>query len=183
MKVMNTSFLSEAELQAVGLAGYGTHVLISRNASLYQPEKITIGNHVRIDDFCILSGNITIGNHVHISAYTALYGQYGIEIGNYCGISPRCTLFSATDDFSGEHLIGPMAPLGSTCVTGGKIVMEAYSQLGAGCIVLPDLIIGEGSITGAMTLILKSLNAWGIYAGIPAKRMKERKRELLHLNK
>lgn len=178
---MTTSFYSEAELRKLGLGEYGTNVLISRKASLYAPSTIIIGNNVRIDDFCILTGTITIGNHVHISAYSALYGQFGIEIGDYAGISPRCTLFSATDDFSGAHLIGPMTPFGTTFVSGGKIVLGDYAQLGAGCIVLPDVLIGEGTVAGAMSLILRSLNEWSIYAGIPAKKLKERKKDLLDL--
>lgn len=54
-----------------------------------------IGDNVRIDDFCILSGEITLGSNIHIGAYSALYGSMGIELENNTGISPRSTLFSA----------------------------------------------------------------------------------------
>ena len=47
---------------------FGENVLISRKASLYSPQTISLGNKVRIDEFCILSGLIEIGNFVHISA-------------------------------------------------------------------------------------------------------------------
>lgn len=104
---MNNSFLNEEELAQIGLKIYGVNVLISRKASFYSPEKISLGNNVRIDDFCILSGEITIGSHVHVSAYSALYGRFGIIMEEYTGLSPRCTVFSAMDDFSGEYLIGP----------------------------------------------------------------------------
>ena len=96
------SFYTYEELQKMGLKELGENVLISRKASIYSPEHIKIGNNVRIDDFCILSGDIEIGNYVHIAAYVALYGKNGIKIGNFCGCSARTTIYSATDDFSGE---------------------------------------------------------------------------------
>ena len=72
--------------------------------SIYGASGISVGNNVRIDDFSVLSGNITVGDYVHISAYAALYGKNGIRIGNFCGVSPRSTVFSATDDFSREWI-------------------------------------------------------------------------------
>ena len=49
-------------------------------ASIYNPEMVRIGSNVRIDDFCMLSGEITLHNYIHVSAYSALYGKFGIEL-------------------------------------------------------------------------------------------------------
>jgi galactoside O-acetyltransferase len=66
---MDNSFYSEIELSKLGLKDYGKNVLISKKCSIYSPEKISIGNNVRIDDFCILSGNIILGSNIHISTF------------------------------------------------------------------------------------------------------------------
>jgi galactoside O-acetyltransferase len=174
------SFYTEQELSELGLKRYGNNVLISRRSSIYSPGKIVIGNNVRIDDFCILSGNITLGSHIHIAAFCALYGSFGIEMEDYTGFSPRCTIFSATDDFSGDYLISPMVDESKTNVTGGKVLIKKYSQIGANCVVLPAVTIEEGCAVGAMSLLNKSLKEWGIYTGIPAKRIKERNKGLLN---
>ena len=100
-----TSFYSAQELQKIGFKAIGENVKISRKTSIYSPERISIGNNVRIDDFCILSGTISIGSHIHISAYVALYGAMGIVIEDYSGISPKSVVYSAMDDFSGIYLI------------------------------------------------------------------------------
>ena len=176
---MNNSFLNPNELKSFGLKSYGINVLISRKASFYSPECISLGNNVRIDDFCILSGNITIGSFVHISAYCALYGRHGIIMENYSGISPRCTIFSATDDFSGNYLIGPMVDESKTNVRGGLVTIKKYAQVGAGCIIMPELTINEGVAVGAMSLVNKNLEAWNIYAGIPARIIRKREKNLL----
>lgn len=175
------SFYSEKELAEIGFHSYGNNVLISRFARFYSPEKITIGNNVRIDDFCILSGKISLGSHIHISAYVGMYGTDGIVLEDYSGISPRCTLFSAMDDFNGDFLIGPIHSKNLTNVTGGKIILKKFTQVGAHCVVFPNLTIGEGTVIGAYSLINKSLNEWGIYTGIPAKWIKERKKGIKNL--
>mgnify|MGYP004422306013 CR=1 FL=1 len=95
--MVDASFYTESELATLGLHSYGKNVLISRFARLYAPETISIGDNVRIDDFCILSGNITLGSHIHIAAYCALYGAKGIVMEDYTGLSARATLYSAID--------------------------------------------------------------------------------------
>ena len=173
------SFYTEKELSELGLKSYGKDVKISRYARLYSPEKITIGDNVRIDDFCILSGNITLGSHIHISAYVALYGSMGIEMEDYTGISPMTTVYSAMDDFSGEHLIGPIHHTEKTNVTGGEVIIKKYSQIGTHCVVFPNITIGEGTVVGACSMVNKSLDSWGIYYGTPVTRKGNRKKELL----
>lgn len=171
---MTTSFYSENELADLGLKSYGRDVKISSHATLYSPEKISIGDNVRIDDFCILSGDITIGSHIHISAYSAIYGSQGVTFEDYTGMSPRSTIYSAMDDFSGEVLIGPIHPKEKTNVRGGRVIVKKFSQIGCNSVVFPNLTIEEGCIVGAMSLLKKSTQAWTVYAGIPAKAVKKR---------
>ena len=175
------SFYTREELEKIGFASIGKNVLLSRKTSIYSASTISLGNNVRIDDFCILSGSISIGSYVHVSAYVALYGAKNIFLKDYSGISAKSIIYSAIDDFSGEHLIGPMVPSNTTLVSGGTVVLEKYTQIGASCVVLPNIIIGDGSVVGAMSFVNKSLGKWGIYAGIPARRIKERSKELIRL--
>ena len=177
---MKTSFYTEQELSQLGLKSYGENVRISRYAQIYSPEKISIGDNVRIDDFCILSGNITIGSHIHIAAYSAMYGaDYGIVMEDYTGLSARATIYAAMDDFSGDYLIGPIHDDKCTNVTGGKVCLRKYSQIGVGSVVFPNIQIGEGAVLGAMSMAKQSLDSWNIYVGIPAKIIKIRKKGLL----
>ncbi len=177
------SMYDERELQKIGFISVGANVNISKKASIYSPETIRIGNNVRIDDFTILSGRIDIGNYVHISAYTGLYGGGGIKIGDFCGCSPKTIIFSASDDFSGEYMISPLAPKDLCNVERAEVVLENFTQLGAGTIVFPGVHIGEGSVTGAMTLVNKSLDPWGVYIGVPSKYLKPRSKKIKELSK
>lgn len=179
---MKTSFYTPEELAQIGLKSYGEDVRISRYAQIYSPEKISIGDNVRIDDFCILSGNITIGSHIHIAAYCALYGaDYGIIMEDYTGLSARATIYAAMDDFSGDYLIGPIHEDKSINVTGGLVQICKYAQIGVGGLVFPSVCVGEGTILGAMSMAKQALIPWSIYAGIPAKKIKNRSKGLLDL--
>jgi galactoside O-acetyltransferase len=173
------SFYTQQELQNLGFNKVGKNVLISRKASFYDADNIRIGDNVRIDDFCILSGKITIGNYVHISAYAALYGKNGIILGNYTNVGVRSTIFSAIDTLDGNYLAGSMAPEHTRNVVGGAVEMKDFSAITSHCFVFPNITIGEGCVVGAMSLVNKDLEAWGIYAGIPARRIKEREKGLL----
>jgi len=173
------SFYTRDELKLLGLKAVGENVSLSRKASIYDPDEIELGHHVRIDDFCILSGKVGIGSFVHIAAYTALYGQKGIYIDDYSGLSPRCTVLSASDDFSGNYLMMPTVDVRFRNVTGGSVYIKKYAAIGTSCVIFPSVVIEEGVAVGAMSLINKTLPAWRIYAGIPAKYVKERSRKLL----
>lgn len=175
------SFYSEEELSHLGLKSYGEKVKISRFARIYGAEHISIGDNVRIDDFCILSGNITLGSNIHISAYVALYGAKGIMMEDYTGISPQTTIYSAMDDFGGDYLIGPIHDEEKTNVTGGPVVFKKFSQVGTKCCVFPNLTIGEGAVVGACSLVTKSLPNWGVFIGIPVKKLRKRSKKLLDL--
>jgi galactoside O-acetyltransferase len=177
---MANSFYSPKELKAIGFKSYGENILISRNAQFYGVENISMGDHVRIDDFCILSGNINLGSYIHISAYCGLYGKFGIVMEDYTGLSPRCTLFSASDDFGGDYLMSPMVPSEFTNVMGGTIYIKRFSQIGAGTTILPNVTLSEGVVVGSMSLVISGLNEWGIYAGVPAKFVKDRKNGLIN---
>ncbi len=181
MSTKTSSFLSDAELAEIGFKTIGNGCLISRYARFYGASEMTIGNNVRIDDYCILSGKITLGSNIHISAYVALYGAMGITIDDYSGISARSTVYSAMDDFGGDYMIGPMSPEGTTNVTGGLVHLGKFVQIGAHCLVFPNLTISEGAVVGAASLVREDLAPWGIYFGTPARFHRERSKQLLNL--
>ena len=89
--------------------------------------------------------------------------------------------FSAMDDFGGDFLIGPIHDKRLTNVAGGKVVLRRYAQVGAGALVFPNVEIKEGAVIGALSLANKTTEPWSVYAGIPAKKIKERKNGLLAL--
>lgn len=178
------SFYSEEELKNLGFKSFGKNVLISKKASIYNPQLMSFGDNIRIDDFCILSGKITIGNFVHIAAASALYGKnVGIEIKDFANISSRVYVYAVVDDFSGETMTNPMVPEKYKNVTESKVVIDRHVVIGSGTTILQGVNVGEGVAVGAMSLVKKDLEPWSIYVGIPVKKIKNRSKNLLKLEK
>jgi galactoside O-acetyltransferase len=48
-------------------------------------------------------------------------------------------------------------------------------------VILPGVTIGEGASVGALTLVNRSLDPFTIYAGIPARRLRDRSKAFLEL--
>ena len=79
-------------------------------------------------------------------------------------------------------MIGPILSKEYTNVLGGKVIFKDYTQIGANTIVMPNVILNEGAVTGTFTFVKKDLEEWCIYAGIPAKKIKCRSRNVLKLS-
>lgn len=177
------SFYSEEELKQLPIKSFGKNVLISRKVSIYSNYEIVIGSNVRIDDFCILSGKIELGSYIHIGAYCALYGGFGIKMEDFTGLSPRCSLFSASDNFDGNYLISPTTKKEHNQIIGGEILIKKYTQVGANSVIMPNIILEEGTAIGSMSLVTKSTQSWSVYVGTPAKKLKDREKGLINLIK
>lgn len=174
--------LTRDAIGQMGFASVGENVTISDRASFYNCAQIAIGSNVRIDDFCVLSagaGGISIGDYVHIAVHGSLIGAGRIILSDYCNFSSRVAVYSSSDDYSGEFMTNPMIPAQYTGVMHADVVMGKHVIIGSGSVILPGVTLGEGVAVGALSLVNRDCDPFGVYAGIPARRIKERKRELL----
>ena len=180
----NSGFYTQEELHTLGFASVGNNVLLSRYARIYGASNISIGSNVRIDDFVILSGKIEIGNFVHIGASSNITGSdIGVNIKDFCGISNHVRILAISDDYSGETLSNPCIPLEYKKIQKHHIILEKHCIVGSGSVILPNAYLAEGVAIGSMSMVIRKTNPWGIYFGIPAKRIKERNNKLLKLEK
>jgi galactoside O-acetyltransferase len=180
------AWLSGEQLRSMGFAAVGSGVLLSDRASYYNCAAIRIGNRVRIDDFCVLSagsGGIDIGDHIHIAVNASLIGAGRITLRDFANISSRVAIYSSTDDFSGAAMTNPMVPSEHTHVTHAPVDIGRHVVIGAGSVILPGITLAEGVAVGALSMVNRDCAAFGIYAGVPARRIAERRRELLEAEK
>lgn len=176
-------YYSEEELLKFGFKQAGGDILLSRKASIYQPEKISIGNHVRIDDYCFLAGCVTLGDFIHLSPYASIHGTGGgtVELKDFAGLSSYSAIYAGSDDYSGEWMTNSVVDEEFKKIEYSDIVLEKHALVGMHSVLLPGAYLAEGCAVGAMSFLSKKTEPWGIYAGIPARRLKERKRGILNL--
>ncbi|MBE3143924.1 MAG: acyltransferase [Planctomycetes bacterium] len=179
---MKSSFYTPAELKKLAFKTIGKDVLISRYARIYSMKDIEIGSNVRIDDFCLLSGKIKIGSHVHISAYASLCGgEKWITLDDFVNVSQKVEIYAKTDDFSGATLTNPTIPDKFKNLVEADVILKKHVLVGVGSVVLPGVTLEEGSVIGALSLVKNSTSPWSINVGIPAKKIKDRQKDLLKL--
>lgn len=174
--------LTQEQIEDMGFACVGENPKLSDKASYYNCGKIVIGNNVRVDDFCVLSagnGGIEIGSYIHVAVYSSLIGAGKITLSDFSNISSRVAIYSSNDDYSGQAMTNPMVPEEFTKVDHADVIIGRHVIVGSGSVILPGVVLEEGVAIGALSLVSRSCKAFGVYAGVPAKRMKERTRDLL----
>jgi acetyltransferase-like isoleucine patch superfamily enzyme len=174
-------YLSFKSLGALPFKSIGEDVLIHERAMLVGVENIAIGSHVRIDADVelVATGELTIGCYSHIAAGVFIAAKGGFEMENFANISHGACIYTVNDDYSGEYLMGPTVPAELRRVAAARVRLEEYSAIGAGSVVLPGVILAEGSVLGALSLLRESTQPWTIYGGIPARLLKRRERGVI----
>lgn len=175
------SWRSDEEVREM-FSEVGKNVKVSTRAVFYEPEKMRIGENSRVDDFCLLSGQIVIGRNVHLAAYTHIEaGLPGVTLEDFSGCAYGCRIIAHSDDYSGESLTNPTIPLKYKNPKLAAIRIGRHAILGAGTIVLPGCDIGEGAATGAGSIVSQSLEPWRLYIGQPARAVTPRSQRVVEL--
>jgi len=164
----------------------GKNVKIYPFAKIINPSLVEIDDNSQIDDFTFINagGGIKIGKYVHIASFTSVIGRGKLIMEDFSGLSTGCRIITVEEDYSGGSLTNPCVPMKyRTLYPGGFVKICKHAVLGTNTIVHPNVTIGEGAATGSNTLVIKDLEPWTIYVGSPAKKLKERSKDLLKLEK
>lgn len=145
---------------------------------------IVLGDGTRVERGTVIAlgdelngwGRLVVGANTWVGQYNnfRLSGLATISVGNDCLISQFCSVVASNHDTSGHHLIRQRPPDGRKL--GVKVGDGVW--LGAGCVVLPGVSIGEGCVIGANSVVVSDVPAFEIWAGLPAKKIGERKEVL-----
>ncbi len=140
-------------------------------------ENIDFGKNIIIDDFVFIYAKekIKIGNYVHIALHSSITGGERVIIEDYSAISQGVRILTATDDFKDWGFGNSTVANNFRNINAGLIKISRFSIVGANSVVLPNVIIGEGAMIGANSVVTKDLEPWGIYIG--NKKVGERNKE------
>jgi acetyltransferase-like isoleucine patch superfamily enzyme len=176
------SYFSEKELALLGFKYIGKNVKISRKASIYNFDRIEIGDYSRIDDFCLISGKINIGKYVLVAPYCNLAGGVkGIFLEDFVGIAYGVHIFTQTDDYSGNWMTSPLIPEMYTNVTRKAIHIDSHSIIGTKSVIMPGAHLFPGTAVGLLSVVYGRTKEWSVYSGNPAVKISDRSKKLLEL--
>lgn len=112
--------------------------------------------------------NLHCEDVVAIADEAIVYNQSQITLRSHSTVSQQAYLCSATHDYD-----DPTFPM-----TSAPIVIGRYAWICARATVLPGVVIGDGAVLGLGSVASRDLEPWSVYAGLPAKKIKERKKHL-----
>ncbi len=157
----------------------GKNVIIGKTVRIRYPELVSIGDNCIIDDFTYISTALELTESVHISSGTKIIGGKNafVSFDEFSTTAPNVVLSAGTDDYI-DGIATPMVPLDYKAnAIIGHIKIGKHCIIGSGSVVLPNVQLFDGACVGALSLVKTNLEAWSLYAGIPAKKIKERNKE------
>lgn len=161
------------------LRSSGHDVSIYDWVRITQPDRIDVGSHIIVDDFVFLQGGagLVIGSYVHIASHVSITGGGHITIGDFVGVSAGSRVLSGSDIPDGSGVVGPTVPAEMRPVERTHTVLDDHAFLGANCVIMPGVRVGEGAVIGAGGVVLRDVAPWTINVGAPVRQVGERPRE------
>ena len=174
----------------------GENVKIGVGVHIVNPQYISLGNHVQLYDGSTLiargeggieladkvrikenavldteraDGYIKIGQGVYIGTGTTLFGHCGLEIGEDSLLAQNITITPYSHIFEDANTLIKKQGGHEKKVTIGK---DCY--LGMNVSVLYSADIGDGSVVGAGTVVVKPVEKGSIVVGNPARVIRRR---------
>jgi acetyltransferase-like isoleucine patch superfamily enzyme len=170
-------------LRGIAIIGNDVHVSHNFVHRCNEAKSLHVGEHVHLDGLWVTQGlgKIKVGNYCSFRAGTYLGALDSITIGN--------SVFGAENIFISDNNNHPTSPnerLKMTMsppnsknwkwtnqgVVSQEVVIEDNVWLGRSCMIFKGVRIGMGSIVAAGSIVTKSVPAYSIVAGNPARVVK-----------
>lgn len=145
---------------------------------------VTIDADAVIDAFAFIyspkGSTISVGRHVHIATHVSISGGDCV-LEDFSCVGPGSRLLVASDSFQGDALVGSAVPAKFRNVKRKPITLKRHAIVGANCVIMPGVTIGEGACIGANSLVLHDVVPWTIMGGSPVRLIKYRMQGNIHI--
>jgi acetyltransferase-like isoleucine patch superfamily enzyme len=155
------------------LKQYGKNVVIEDGVRIFHPENISLGNNVYIGHDTILKGyyknEVIIKDNVWIGQGCFFHGAGGLVIGSAVGIGPHVKIHTARHQDQGKN-----APILFQSLEFEAVIIEDDVNIGIGSMIMPGIVIRQGTMVGANAVVTKSFPPYSVIAGVPAHLIRMR---------
>jgi acetyltransferase-like isoleucine patch superfamily enzyme len=165
------------------LKSCGDDVIISDFAEIRRPHLVSVGSHAAIDSFVSIATAAEIGDYAHVSPHVSVVGgETGVlRMGHFTNLAAGCRVICGSDEFLGYGLIGSAA---IPCAHRDRakiepVILENFANVGSNAVIMPGITLREGSVIAACAFVNRDTEPWTIYAGVPARPIKPRRRDLM----
>lgn len=151
----------------------GSKARIKRNTEwrLFPGCALKAGNNLIVGKDVTLSvakrASIFIGNNVGIGNRCQIVSHKNITIGDGTILAPGVMIFDHNHEFDKEFGVRQRE------FDDGEVIIGNHTWLGAGCIILKGVHIGDNCVIGAGSVVTKNIPSGSVAVGIPAKVIKQ----------
>ena len=137
---------------------------------LYRWLGAEIGPHTSIHKGCRFYNikRLRIGPHCVVNADVILDAREGLWIGENVSISEQVAIYTQEHDLNDPRF----------GIRGDPVRIEDYVFIGARAMILPGRTIGKGAAVAAGAVVVHDVAPYEVVAGIPARRIRERSKDL-----
>ncbi|MDD2913653.1 MAG: acyltransferase [Candidatus Pacebacteria bacterium] len=107
--------------------------------------------------------NLKMGNKTDIGAFTYINAKNGVIIENDVQIGSHCSIYSISTVDNKQ----------------GEVILKKNCKIGAYCLIMPGVTIGENAVVGAYSFVNKNIPKDTMAFGVPAKIVKKLSKEEL----
>lgn len=182
----------------------GRGVVFGRDLVIRNAQLISLGDHVIIDDDCVIDGRgagpagveigdrtilgrgvsiqakigpIRIGSDSDIGMHSVIHSQGGVDIGREVVLGGGCKISGGVFQTGRRSACGAQGAREQTRWTKGPIRIGDRCLIGFGSLFLDGVEIGEGSVIGAGSVMLAGVPPWSVAAGVPGRVLRMRAEE------
>ena len=130
--------------------------------------KIGEGSFIMRQCYIMNANLLSIGKNSHIYRGCLVDARGKIVIGNSVSISHNVMLITGSHDIQSTNFTGIFK----------SITIHDYAMIGGGSIILQGVKIGRGAVIAAGSVVTKNVDDYTIVAGVPAKIIGYRQRNL-----
>jgi len=121
-------------------------------------------SHIKYGWRCQHFQNLTLGDETDVGCFTYMNAKHGIQIGIITQIGSNCSIYSESTIY-GKY----------SGVLKGKVVIGDDVMIGAHCVIMPGVKIGNDAVVAACSFVNRDVPVGALFGGVPAVEINARR--------
>ena len=128
----------------------------------------------RVRKRCLRRLNVFLGEgtYANIGLVCVNDAQTPIHIGDHVSIAPDCLIVACSGANNGNTING-IPYVRNVLTKSAPVMVEDEVWIGAHVTILPGVTVRHHCVIGAGCVVTKSTEPYGVYAGVPARRIRD----------
>ncbi|MCU1320426.1 MAG: lacA 2 [Acidobacteriaceae bacterium] len=140
------------------------------------PHKVSLGKRCSLEHAVYMNaaGGYTEGVSIEVGDGTFIGHGCEFNVTSKVTVGRDCLIAAGTRFIDHDHGMDPEAHMIDQPETHAEITVGSDVWIGANCIVLRGITIGDGAVLAAGSVLTASVPAYAVYGGVPARLIRMR---------